>query len=328
MYPERQSLVCCRVSVLLFDPHLQELGLQLHLGNVALQIKDNEYSILANAWKQLSVLPSARSLYLKAKSQATQYNKLQCENHLQKLTVQSKFSSSAELERSCKTWNRLLAGFHPGQLSFLLRAASDTLPTAVNLRRWSIQCDAKCLLCDCTRPTTAHVLNGCPVALTQQRYTYRHYQVLSILATMLTKIFADSPSIQVFADLNNHQACEAPQATVLTQILITSYRPDIVIYNSQVYSIALLELTCPLDSYQHLESSWNRKQAKVEYLQLLAESISNYVNFIQFSNPSMTIAKSTVRKCLDDAAFQSILASERIFLARDNKEWLDLSSTN
>ena len=153
------------------DPRLQELGLQLHLGNVALQIKDNEYSILANARKQLSVLPSARSLYLKAKSQATQYNKLQCENHLQKLTVQSKFSSSAELERSCKTWNRLLAGFHPGQLSFLLRAASDTLPTAINLRRWSIQCDAKCLLCDCTRPTTAHVLNGCPVALTQQRYT-------------------------------------------------------------------------------------------------------------------------------------------------------------
>ena len=65
---------------------------------------------------------------------------------------------------------------------------------------------------------------------------------------MLTKIFADFPSIQVFADLNNHQACEAPQATVPTQILIISYRPDIVIYNSQVHSIALLELTCPLDS--------------------------------------------------------------------------------
>jgi len=110
-----------------------------------------------------------------------------------------------------------------------------------------------------------------PLHLTQQRYTYCHNQVLSVLATMLTKIFADSPSIQVFADLNNHRACEAPQATVPTQILITSYRPDIVIYNSQVHSIVLLELTCPLDSYQHLESSRNRKQAKVEYLQLLAE---------------------------------------------------------
>ena len=127
------------------DPRLQELGLQLHLGNVALQINDNEYSILANARKQLSVLPSARSLYLKAKTQLTQYNKSQCENHLQTLTVQSKFGCSAELESSCKTWNRLLAGFHPGgQLSFLLRAASDTLPTAINLQRWSVQCDSKC----------------------------------------------------------------------------------------------------------------------------------------------------------------------------------------
>ena len=122
------------------DPRLQELGLQLHLGNVALQINDNEYSILANARKQLSVLPSARSLYLKAKTQLTQYNKSQCENHLQTLTVQSKFGCSVELESSCKTWNRLLAGFHPSQLSFLLRAASDTLPTAINLRRWSVQC--------------------------------------------------------------------------------------------------------------------------------------------------------------------------------------------
>ena len=59
------SLLSC-VSVT-SDPWLQELGLQLHLGNVTLQINDNEYSILANARKQLSVLPSARSLYLKLK---------------------------------------------------------------------------------------------------------------------------------------------------------------------------------------------------------------------------------------------------------------------
>ena len=37
-----------------------------------LQINDNLYSILANTWKQLSVLPSAGSLYLKAKTQLTQ----------------------------------------------------------------------------------------------------------------------------------------------------------------------------------------------------------------------------------------------------------------
>jgi len=50
----------------------------------------------------------------------------ECEAHLRTLSVQSKFADSAKLERSCRTWNRLMAGFHPGQLSFLLWAASDT----------------------------------------------------------------------------------------------------------------------------------------------------------------------------------------------------------
>jgi len=164
-----------------------------------------------------------------------------------------------------------LAGFHPGQLSFLLHAASDTLPTAVNLRRWSVQCDAKCILCDSIRPTTAHVLNGCPIALAQQRYTYRHDRVLSILTAMLAKVFTSCPVVRVFADLPNHRACEAPQATIPASILITPYRPDIVVYNSQVHCVAMFELTCPLDSVHHLESARNRKQSKVEYLQLLAE---------------------------------------------------------
>ena len=35
--------------------------------------------------------------------------------------------------------------------------------------------------------------------------------------------------------------------------------------------MALLELTCPLDSMQHLEAARNRKQSKEEYLQILPE---------------------------------------------------------
>ena len=140
-----------------------------------------------------------------------------------------------ELENSCKTWNRLLSGFHPGQLSFLLRAASDTLPTAVNLQRWSIQCEAKCsqTLCDSNHPTTAHVLSNCPTALNQQRYTFRNNQVLSILASSLIDIFADTPFVKVFADLPNFYANDAPQVTIPSDLLITSYCPDIVIYNAK-----------------------------------------------------------------------------------------------
>jgi len=49
-----------------------------------------------------------------------------------------------------------------------------TLPTAVNLQHRSIQSDTKCLLCNSTRPTTTHVLNGCPIVWIKKQYTYRH----------------------------------------------------------------------------------------------------------------------------------------------------------
>ena len=176
-----------------------------------MQIEVNTYSILLNAKKQLSTLPSACSLYVKAKHLLRDHTTSQCKHHLQTLSVQSKFEGSAELEGSCKTWNRLLSGFHPGQLSFLLRAASDILPSAVNLQRWSIQCKAKCSLCDSKCPTTAHVLSNCPTALNQQKYTFRHNQVLSILASSLINIFADTPFVKVFADLPNFYATDAPR---------------------------------------------------------------------------------------------------------------------
>ena len=96
-----------------------------------------------------------------------------------------------------------------------MRAASDTLPTAVNLQRWSIQSEAKCSLCDSNRPTTVHVLSNCPTALNQQRYTFRHNQVLSILASsLIIDIFADTPFVKVFVDLPNFYANDAPQATI------------------------------------------------------------------------------------------------------------------
>ena len=59
---------------------------------------------------------------MNSKNHLRDHTKIQCEDHLQSLAVQSKFESSAELENTCK---RLLRGFHSVQLSFLLCAASD-----------------------------------------------------------------------------------------------------------------------------------------------------------------------------------------------------------
>ena len=78
-----------------------------------------------------------------------------------------KYVGGHQYKSEYKSWRKTIFG----QLSFLLRASSDTLPTAINLHRWKIQCGARCILCDSSRPTTAHVLSGCPVALSQHTDT-------------------------------------------------------------------------------------------------------------------------------------------------------------
>ena len=111
----------------------------------------------------------ARPLYLLSKKLLAADECSRYDDHLDTLSVQCKLKDSVCFESCCKTWNRLLLGSHPGHLSFILRAA---LPTPVNLQQWHIQCDVKCSLCGNTRPTTAHVLGGCPVALSQGCFTY------------------------------------------------------------------------------------------------------------------------------------------------------------
>jgi len=127
---------------------------------------------------------------------------------------------------SCGSWNRLLLGCNPGQFSFILRAASDTLPTAVNynLQCWYIQCNAKCALCGSAQPTTAHVLGACPVALSQGHFTYRHNQVLNCLAIELS-----GSGISLYTDLPGLQASDCPQSTIPPSLLVTSYWPDLTI---------------------------------------------------------------------------------------------------
>ena len=167
------------------------------------------------------------------------------------------------LASGCRTWNRLLLGCNLGQLSFILRAASDALPTSVNLKRWHIQCGARCPFCGCTQPTTAHVLGGCPTSLKQGRFTYCHNQVLQGLTAELKKLFSTAGIVSVYTDLQGLRASDSPQATAPPTILVTSYFSDIVLCNGS-NEVALLELTCPLDSVEHLKSARVRKQEKRE----------------------------------------------------------------
>ena len=163
------------------------------------------------------------------------------------------------------------------------------------------------------------------MALTQQHYTYRHDQVLHLFASRLVDMFVSYSCIHVYADLTGLRASEGPQATVPSNLLITSYRPDIVVYNSEASSVALLELTFPLDSELHIEAARSTKRNKTEYLQLLAEfdhlridnyyktveisvlghyqpsCIQHFKSFVDFIQPSAN-TKSSIQQTFDDAA--------------------------
>ena len=102
------------------------------------------------------------------------------------------------------------------------------------------------------------------MALSQGHFTYWHDQVLHCLALGFSDILAELNTVHVYADL---RASESSQGSIPSLLIVTFYCPDIVIHNVTCNSMALLELTCPLDSMQHLESMRGRKQSKEEYLQ-------------------------------------------------------------
>jgi len=76
-------------------------------------------------------------------------------------------------------------------------------------------------LCGHSQPTTAHILGGCPVALSQGRFTYRHDKILHCLATeLLTHFDGSSVILILYADLPGKRASDCTQATIPPSLLI------------------------------------------------------------------------------------------------------------
>ena len=181
-------------------------------------------------------------------------------NKLNQLTVQRKFLAITELEAKNKVWGCIQAGIPAGQLSFLVRAGSDTLPTPLNLKRWRMRVDPRCPLCNHHHPTVQHILSACPTALQQGRYTWRHD---SALRALVDGIKSGLPEARVLADLPGLRAEENPPSTIPNEILVTTARPDIVAITNR--EITLVELTIPYNSPECLANTKHRKETKTNY---------------------------------------------------------------
>ena len=212
-------------------------------------------------------LPKKKSAMKKLYTALTDRHATEWNNHLESLSVQGKFLELIPLELESSVWSRILTSLPAGQLSFLLRAGIDCLPTPVTLSRWHYQCNTSCKLCHSHSCTVHHVLNCCPASLNQGRYTWRHDSVLKHLSSILKSNV--SPDTVIFVDLPGFRAVDSPPSTIPPHILSTSARPDIVILEGNV--ITLLELTIPINTKIGLQNARARKQAKDNYISLLGD---------------------------------------------------------
>ena len=211
----------------------------------------------------------------------------------------------------------------------------NTLPTTLNLQRWKIQCGAKCPLCGNSRPTVAHVLNGCPVALEQGRYTWHHdcpvqyYLHFKTLYPHGDYYICRPPQRKSYRTPSQHNST--------IYCVVTPLKPDLVLLRKDNQA-TVIELTCPTNKKTNLAEARSRQQNKEVY-GILFSDMSNQgwsvdyetleigsLGHVQREMPTLLssvlgLPKQPTRNLLDRCAKAAISCSYYIFLARNSPSW-------
>ena len=190
------------------------------------------------------------------------------------------------------------------RLAFFLKAVSDTLPSSTNLALWRKLDDPTCPLCQEKAASLKHILTSCKKALSDNRYTWCHDQVLAEIAKYIRKITDNSDtatiskvgvpriafvkpgtkdnvpkkSKQQYVSGLLHTASDwklqvdSKERLVFPQeVVTTTLRPDIVITSSSTKCIILVELTVPWED--RIEESHQIKGQKYDHI--VTEAIQN-----------------------------------------------------
>ena len=149
--------------------------------------------------------PSPRAIRKRVNQDIHDIDEAEQLDHLRTLQLQERWLDWSRHMHQDLSWQRLIHNWSDAELRFALQATTDTTPTATHLRRWGVsEVDPACIMRG--KPATLrHVLNGCPVALHQGRFTWRHNSVLSAIRHRLNT-FWEQRSTQL-----------AVQATVSTK---------------------------------------------------------------------------------------------------------------
>ena len=175
-----------------------------------------------------------------------------------------------------------------GRTKFLVQAVYDTLPSPVNLHIWGKTDTPTCHLCSGSG-TLQHILSGCPRALSEGRYRWRHDKVLAEIAGIFKTAISNNKYDPNGRTINFVKAGEKPptqqktrrcmlssapdwqlevdlvnRLTFPAHISKTSLRPDIVLYSNRTKQVILFELSVPWE--ENMEVAHERKAGKYHEL--------------------------------------------------------------
>ena len=251
-------------------------------------------------------------------------------NKVEHLTMQGDFLKLLIEEKENVTWQALIRNVPRGIMSFALNSVTNTLPSPDNLKRWGKRVVSRCPLCSNTG-TLHHILNFCPIALTQGRYNFRHDSVLNHLASV---IIGNKPdNLEVYADI---PGLDINGSTIPPDILVTLSRPDLVLINRSRKTVWLLELTCSFES--NIQVAHQRKALKYTDIKSDIEDSGFQCTLLPFEIGSRGYVTSTNRanmisafvqnniqsnalKCLKQLSKISLLCSFSIFHAYSQPTW-------
>ena len=248
------------------------------------------------------------------------------------LAMQGDFATLLIEEKKNVTWQSIIHNIPRGVLSFALNSTTNTLPTPDNLRRWGKRMVSVCPLCS-NHGTLEHILNFCPVSLTQGRFTWRHNSVLNHLSNTIQE---HKPSnLEVFCDIAGQ---DINGGTIPPDILVTQSRPDLVLLNRDDKTICLLELTCSFE--RNAEAANLRKSTKYNSLKTDIEDRGYKCFLVPFEVGSRGHIKKATKSnifnifatmkilanhnhCIKNMSKVSLLASYTIFHAYTQPTWRD-----
>ena len=255
--------------------------------------------------------------------------------------VQGKWTAWKDLHQRVISWRSLVYG-DPRLIRFCIGATYDTLDSPANLKRWGLNDSEECCLCKAKKCTVSHVLSGCKVGLKQGRYRYRHDSVLRVIVHHLAGFINGKKSgrrgneMKGLLNVANDWILLADLDRRLVfpdVIVVTSLRPDIVMYSMESDTVIMVELTCPCE--ENIEARNREKLAK--YTTLVADcQIANWkvhlfaveVGARGYAAQSLTtclrllgLKGRPLRTCVEAAGDEALRTSFWLWFLKENEVW-------